>query len=220
MTGRPHQAKALQPGWSRKRLQFLYIDTGAMYRALTLAVIRAGIDYQDEKAIITLAAGASVDLVQSGEGVRTILNGEDVSAAIRMPEVTKVISMVSAHRKLRELMVQKQRQLAKKGNVVMEGRDIGTNVLPDAEIKVFMIASIHQRAQRRYQELTDKGVEVELADIEKEIEMRDELDSTRAAAPLKPAADAYHLDTSSLSIDQQVEKVLHLVREYEKSHLR
>lgn len=198
-----------------EKLGFLYIDTGAMYRALTVAVLRAKIDPADEKAIAKLAHETGIELIQSSGGVKTILNGEDVSADIRLPEVTRVISIVSAHAGLRRIMVEKQRQLALKENVVMEGRDIGTKVLPDAEIKVFMVASIEQRAERRFTELSAKGVKVDLAEIAREIKMRDDLDSTREASPLKPAHDAVHLDTSTLSIEQQVEKVLELVREFQ-----
>ena len=198
-----------------ERLQFLYIDTGAMYRALTVAAMRAGIDPHDEKAIALLARETLIELVQSAGGVRTILNGEDVSADIRLPEVTRVISIISAHPGIRKIMVEKQRLLAHRDNVVMEGRDIGTNVLPDAEVKVFMVASIEQRAERRFRELSAKGLKVDLAEIAREIKMRDDLDSTREASPLKPAADAVHLDTSKLSIEQQVEKVLQLVKDYQ-----
>jgi cytidylate kinase len=197
-----------------KELHYLYIDTGAMYRAITLAALRNKVDIHNGQALSELATRTSIELRPERNDICTFLNGMDVTNEIRMPQVTKVISVISAHQVLREIMVGKQQQLAKDGAVVMDGRDIGTHVLPDAEIKIFMIADLRQRAQRRYDELRKKGVHADLNEIESEIQHRDELDSSRAASPLKPAPDAIHIDTSNLSIPQQVKKVLQIVQDY------
>ena len=167
----------------------------------------------------SVAEESSIDLHIENDQVNTFLNGKNVSELIRLPKVTKVISIISAHKGLREKMVEKQRILARQGGVVMEGRDIGTHVLPDAEIKVFMTAGLRERALRRYSELKKKGVESSLDEIQADIERRDELDSSRATAPLKPAADAVHVDTSHMAIKDQVDWVLNLVDKFNrKSH--
>ena len=197
-----------------KKLNYLYIDTGAMYRAITLAVLRGKCDVNNESVLAELANNSSIELKSVNDNIRTFLNGTDVSEEIRLPEVTKIISIVAAHKRLRELMVEKQRFLAQHGGVVMDGRDIGTHVLPNAEIKVFMVASLRERALRRYDELIKKDVDIKLEEIESEIQERDELDSSRATSPLKPAKDAVHIDTSHLSIEEQVDQVLKLVENY------
>jgi len=197
-----------------EKLNFLYIDTGAMYRAITLAVLMDDLDVYDEDAVVTLARKSKIELISVDREIRTYLNDKDVSEEIRLPDVTKIISIVSAYHHVREIMVEKQQQLASHGNVVMEGRDIGTNVIPDAEIKIFMDATIRQRALRRHRELKQKGISMSLWEIENEIQKRDELDSSRETAPLKPAEDAHRLDTSVLTISEQVDLVLKLVTEY------
>ncbi len=199
------------------KLRYLYIDTGAMYRAITLAAIEAGTDIHDEMALVSLAEESSIDLQVENDEVTTFLNGKNVSELIRLPKVTKVISMISAHKGLREKMVEKQRMLARQGGVVMEGRDIGTHVLPDAEIKVFMTAGLKERALRRYSELKKKGIESSLEEIQADIARRDDLDSSRATAPLKPAVDAIHMDTSNMSIKEQVDWVLDLVDKFNQT---
>ncbi len=201
-----------------KKLNYLYIDTGAMYRAITLTAIKSKVDINDEPALVLLAGNASIELQVGHDGVKTILNGVDISEEIRLPKVTEVISVISAHKKLRREMVEKQRFLARHGGVVMEGRDIGTHVLPDAEIKVFMIAGLKERALRRHVELKKKGIEISLEEIEADIQRRDDLDSSRVTAPLKPAKDAVHIDTSVLSIDEQVAQVLKLVDDFNKKN--
>jgi len=199
-----------------KKLNYLYIDTGAMYRAITLAALESKVETSDEPALVLLADNASIELQETHDGVKTVLNGVDVSEEIRLPKVTKVISVISAHKKLRRKMVEKQRFLARHGGVVMEGRDIGTHVLPDAEIKVFMVAGLKERVLRRHLELKKKGIEINLEEIEADIQRRDDLDSSRATAPLKPAKDAIHIDTSLLSIDDQVALVMKLVDDFNK----
>ena len=200
-----------------KKLNYLYIDTGAMYRAITLAAIRSKCDIDNESALAELANNSSIELKNVNDNIRTFLNGTDVSEEIRLPEVTKIISIVAAHKALREIMVEKQRFLAQYGGVVMDGRDIGTHVLPNAEIKVFMIAGLRERALRRFDELIKKYVDIKLEEIESEIQQRDDLDSSRETSPLKPANDAVHIDTSHLSIEEQVEQVLKLVESYNKN---
>jgi cytidylate kinase len=197
-----------------ERLHYLYIDTGAMYRALTLAVINNSLDINDESAILALARESNIVLAADKGGIQTFLNGKNVSEEIRLPQVTKIISVISAYKNVRQIMVEKQRNLAKDGGIVMEGRDIGTNVLPDAEIKVFMVAGLRERALRRFKEMESRGINISIEEIEQDIRQRDELDSTRLSAPLKPAADAIQIDTSNLTIADQVSQVLNLVRKY------
>jgi len=194
-----------------QKLGFLYVDTGAMYRVVTLAVLEKYIDPEDEQAISKMAAKLNINQILLKSETRTLLNGRDVSLAIRMPDVNAIISQVSSHKLLRKIMIDKQRELAARGNVVMEGRDIGTVVLPEAEIKIFMQASLVERAHRRWKELAAKGIETSLEKLKSEISRRDELDATRENSPLKAAPDAVILDTSNLSIKEQVDFVVQLV---------
>lgn len=195
-----------------KRLGYLYIDTGAMYRALTYAVLQNKIDPQNEQSILELAKKVKIELKPNQNGLHTILNGIDITNEIRLPEVTDIISIISAYASVRKLMVEKQREIAASGGIVMDGRDIGTVVLPDAEIKIFMQATVVQRAKRRFNELSAKGINVNFEEIQKEIEKRDHLDSSRKTSPLIPAADAKKIDTSNLTIEQQVSEILKLIR--------
>ena len=194
-----------------EKLGYLYIDTGAMYRALTTAVLEQKIPATDEKAVNVLAKQVDIRLVNTPAGLKTFLNGRDVSKAIRLPQVTQVISKISAYKEVREIMKNKQRQLAREGGVVMDGRDIGTVVLPDADVKIFMDASVEERTQRRLDELRSKGVKIDREQIREEIVRRDQLDSTRDVAPLKPAPDAHVLDTSDLTVEEQVQRVLTII---------
>lgn len=196
-----------------KKLGYLYIDTGAMYRAATLAVIKENIDVNDEDAVYRCIKNTDIELRNNRKGRRTWLNGTDVTGLIRAPEVEKVISKISAYAEVRRILVEKQRRMAAGGGVVMDGRDIGTVVLKDAELKVFIIASIKERAKRRMGEMERKGLRMTPAEIEKEIERRDRLDSTRAHAPLKKAPDARELDTSNLTVEQQVDIVYNWAKE-------
>ncbi len=195
-----------------QKLGYLYIDTGAMYRALTLAVLNRNIDIEDEEKVVLAAKEIDIRLLAENNKIRTFLDNQDVSEDIRLPRVTSVISIISAYRGVREIMKVKQQALAREGGVVMDGRDIGTVVLPQADVKVFMEASVEKRADRRLKELQNKGVDVDRERIKTEIIQRDELDSNREVAPLKPATDAHILDTSDLNIDQQVQKVLDLIK--------
>lgn len=192
------------------RLGFVYVDTGAMYRAVTLACLREGFDpSQDEARTIASLKDIHIRLTDDD---KVFLNGEDVSAAIRTPEVSKITSPVSAFPKVRAFLVDQQRALARDANVLMDGRDIGTNVLPFAQVKIFMSASPKVRAHRRYEENLSKGLGGESEEtIEKEIVQRDYNDSHRAVNPMRQAEDAVFLDTSDLSIDEVVDKVLEIV---------
>ncbi|MBI3260441.1 MAG: (d)CMP kinase [Ignavibacteriae bacterium] len=187
-----------------ERLGYIYIDTGAMYRAVTLAAIRRGIEISN-LPLKVLVQSINIQLEQSPNGQKTLLDGVDVSREIRMPEVTKLVSEVSASPAVREAMVKEQRRIGKKGGVVMDGRDIGTVVFPNAELKVFMIASIDERSQRRAAELQAKGIDVSPDTIARELEKRDELDSNREISPLVQAPDARLLDTSSITIEEQTD---------------
>jgi len=199
------------------KLNYLYIDTGAMYRALTLAIITAKVDIANEEEIKKLALKSTIELKQSDSELLTYLNGKDVSHEIRLPEINQIISKISAYPKIRKIMVEKQRTLAQYGGIVMDGRDIGTVVLPDAEVKIYMEAKLSERAKRRFDELQSKGVNSDLSEIENEIANRDQIDSNRAASPLKPADDSIIIDTSNLTIAEQTNKCLNLINNYFES---
>jgi cytidylate kinase len=167
-----------------------------------------GIDPSDEEEIIKVARDTKIELFYENGDLRVLLDGRDVTEKIRSPEVTSLVSVVSAHPKVRDEMVKKQRELGKNGGVVMDGRDIGTVVFPDADLKIFMNADVKERAKRRQKEMKAQGFNVDIDEIIKEIEERDRLDSTREVGPLKKAEDAFEIDTTNLTIDEQVEIVL------------
>ncbi|PRX29498.1 cytidylate kinase [Orenia metallireducens] len=196
-----------------ERLGYIYIDTGAMYRALTLKVLNQAYDLEDEKKLGTLAENTDIKLVKAGEDNLVLLDGEDVTAEIRDNKVSNNVSVVAKVAKVREEMVKLQRQMAQSGGVVMDGRDIGTVVLPDADIKIFLTASVEERAQRRYDELIDKGEDVDLEQIKGEIIRRDDIDKNREVAPLTEAEDAIYVDTTKLDIGQVVEEILNICQE-------
>jgi CMP/dCMP kinase len=187
-----------------QRLQYLHIDTGAMYRAMTWKVLRGGIDPADAVAVADLARRTSVRLALRDGRLVVFLDDIDVTEEIRLPEVTKAVSEVSCLAAVREVMVREQRHLGKDGGVVLEGRDIGTVVFPDADLKIFLVADVRERARRRQIELGEHGYEADLDAIEQELVARDTFDSNRPISPLKKAADAILLDTSHLSIGEQV----------------
>jgi len=191
-----------------KKLGYIYIDTGAMYRALTLAVLRAHVNPDDPQAVADVAGKSSIDLKIIDGVQHTFLDGSDVSQLIRTPQIDQAISAIATNPRVRQLMVGQQRELAAAGGIVMDGRDIGTVVLPNADLKVFMNASIDARAHRRLKEQgnTDKNLTLEA--IRNDIEKRDHADRTRSDGPLLQAADAILLDNSKLTIEQQVEKIL------------
>lgn len=196
-----------------EKLSYIYIDTGAMYRALTYKAIKNQNDLNDEEQLMMTLNSTVIELKPSESGQLVFLNEEEVTETIRSSEVTNSVSIVAKHRKVREEMVKRQQQLAKNGGVVMDGRDIGTHVLPHAEVKVFLLASVEQRAKRRHEENLSKGYESNLDVLMKEIETRDKLDSEREVAPLRKAVDAVVIDTTSLSINQVVDSIMDLVSE-------
>jgi cytidylate kinase len=193
------------------RLGYLYIDTGAMYRAVTFAWLKENKEL-NEKDLCKLVQGLKIELKQSDQGQKTILNEEDITDAIRLPEVTKNVSAVSAIGCVREALVKQQREIGKNGGVVMDGRDIGTVVFPNADLKIFFKASIEERAKRRAKEMIEKGLKVSIEQIKKEISDRDNYDSTRDISPLKMADDAVEIDNSNLTIDEQTTIVEMLAR--------
>jgi CMP/dCMP kinase len=193
-------------------LGLLHIDTGAMYRAVTVKVLEKGVSPENSAAISGLIKATRVELERSGGVLHVLLDGSDVTDRIRDPDVTRSVSAVSRVREVREAMAQRQRELGLAHGGVMEGRDIGTVVFPDADLKIFLIASLDARARRRQQELQERGQNVELETLRREIATRDELDSSREMSPLKKADDAVELDTSTLTIDQQVDFVVERAR--------
>ena len=193
-----------------ERLQYMYVDTGAMYRTLGLACLRAGIDLEDEEAVGRICDEADIK-VKYEDGVQVMyLDGENVSEAIRTEEVSKAASDTSKFGKVRERLVRMQQELGEEYNVIMDGRDIGTCVLPHATLKIYLTATVEVRAERRYKEYTEKGIECDLEEIKKDIEQRDYNDMHREISPLCKAEDAIEVDTSDLTIEEVVEKVIEL----------
>lgn len=196
-----------------KKLEFIYVDTGAMYRAMALYFIRNGIDPLDENAINAACADVHVGIAYENGAQQVLLNGENVTGLIRTEEVGNMASKTSAYPTVRATLLDLQRDLAKKADILMDGRDIGTNVLPDADLKIYLTASSEIRARRRYDELIEKGEKADLAQIEKDIIIRDKQDMERKIAPLKKAEDAVLVDSSDMTIEEVVECIL---EEFEK----
>ncbi|MHB9030127.1 MAG: (d)CMP kinase [Candidatus Latescibacterota bacterium] len=195
-----------------KRLGFLFVDTGAMYRAVTLDVLNHGANPADEDEVKRIVAHSGVELQITPEGQRTLLNGRDVSGRIRDRDVTAAVSAVSAQKAVRDRMTELQRGLGGNGGVVMEGRDIGTVVFPDAQFKFYLDASIEARAARRYRELIDKGMNVSFEELAEEIRERDRANTERALAPLRRASDAVYIDTTAMTFEEQVSTIVSVVR--------
>lgn len=195
------------------QLGLLHLDTGAMYRAVTLKVLERGVSPSDTDAISRLIDSTTVELRRKGPSLQVLLDGRDVTDRIRDADVTRAVSAVSSIRKVRETMVEQQRSLGMNQGVVLEGRDIGTVVFPNADVKIFLVASLDARAIRRKKELEKKGKEIHLKELQEEIAQRDALDSTREESPLKRAPDAIELDTSNLTIGEQVEFVVRKAKE-------
>lgn len=194
-----------------KKLEFIYVDTGAMYRAMALYCVRNGIKADDEAGIIKNCMKAQVSIQYVDGEQRVILNGENVNALIRTEEVSKMTSVVSVFKEVREKLLELQRSIAANNNVIMDGRDIGSNILPNADVKIYLTASVETRAMRRYKEQIEKGLEVKLEDIEKDITERDYRDSHREIAPLMVAEGAKVIDSSDMTIDEVVEKIIEMV---------
>ncbi len=196
-----------------KTLNYIYVDTGAMYRALTYKALNKKISLMNEHALFDLLMETEIQLKPSENGQLVFVDGQNVTAEIRNNEVTGSVSEVAKHRLIREEMVRRQQLFAQNGGVVMDGRDIGTHVLPNAEIKIFMIASVEERAERRHQENVQKGFPSDLEQLKEEIALRDKQDSERKVAPLKKADDAIEIDTTSLSINQVADQIMSLMKE-------
>ena len=191
-----------------KILGYTYIDTGAMYRAFTWAVIQRGLDPQNEKLSCSIIPEVTIELFEDG---RVLCCGSDVTREIREPLVSGNVSYIASYKDIRLALVDMQRAMAASKSVVMDGRDIGTYVLPDAEVKVYQIASVETRAVRRYEENLSKGIPTTYAEVEADVRKRDYIDSHRDFAPLRPAVDSILLDTSYMTIDQAVDAVLDII---------
>lgn len=196
-----------------KQLGFIYVDTGAMYRAMALYLLRKKIPTDDSKKISTASQKADISIAYKDGLQQVLLDGENVTAFLRTEEVGNMASISSANPDVRKKLVELQQELANRENVVMDGRDIGTCVLPDADVKIYLTASVDCRARRRYDELTAKGEFCDLAVIEADIAKRDHQDMTREHSPLRQADDAVLLDSSDLTIQEVVERILVLVKE-------
>ncbi len=198
-----------------KKLNYIYLDSGAMYRAVTLHILDKGIDPEDVNAIVAELPNITIDFQYDNElgTSRTILNGKDIESDIRTMRVSGAVSPVARVKEVRHAMVERQQVLGKHGGLIMDGRDIGTVVLPNAELKIFVTARIDVRTERRYAELTARGIKVTREQVAENLQERDRIDSTRKVSPLKQAEDAVVLDTSDLSLEEQLETAVGWVLE-------
>lgn len=196
-----------------KKLDYVYIDTGAMYRCVGYYCLENNVDLHDENAVNQALDNIKIEMNSANQ---VFLNQEDVSAKIRHDRISMAASIVSAYQEVRNFLVLQQRQMANQGGVILDGRDIGTVVLPDAELKIYQVASSETRAKRRYLENLQRGLEADLDTIEKEIKQRDYQDMHRKISPLKKADDAIEIDTSNLSLEEVVDKVMELVIQKQK----
>ncbi len=194
-----------------ERLSYIYIDTGAMYRALTYKALQEQIDFENGEALGQLLSKTEIALGQGENGQVVFLDGIDVTEAIRKHEVTNNVSAVARHSQVRRDMTIRQQKLAAKGGVVMDGRDIGTSVLPEAEVKIFLLAGVEERAKRRYAENVKKGFSSDLENLKREIAARDKMDTERVESPLKKADDAIEINTTLMTIDQVVDEIMKIV---------
>ena len=193
-----------------KELGFIYVDTGAMYRTLALACFRDGIDTSDETSVVAKCESVEVTLGYEDGEQKVYLNGEDVSTEIRREEIGNLTSSIAVYPGVRKILVALQKDLAAKNNVVMDGRDIGTAVLPNADLKIYLTASVETRAKRRYDQLLENGQTGDLKEIEKDIEDRDYRDMNREVSPLTQADDAVKVDSSNMTIDEVVQEIISL----------
>ena len=198
-----------------KQLGIIYVDTGALYRTVGYYVRQNGIDPKNAEAVAKLLPDVKVEVRYENGAQHVYLNGEDLGDKIRTPEMSMYASAVSAIPKVREFLLNTQKDIARRNSVIMDGRDIGTVILPDADVKIFMFASNEARAKRRYNELTAKGVEVRYEDVLSEMIERDNIDKNRDVAPAVPASDAIMLDNSDMSVDENIEAVLNIIKEKE-----
>lgn len=200
-----------------QELSFIYVDTGALYRALAVFLVDEGVSPEDTEKVKEAVKSVKVSIAYENGEQQVLVNGKNVTDRLRAESVGNMASTISAIPAVRAALLDLQRDLAKAHDVLMDGRDIGTNVLPYAELKIYLTASVETRAERRYRDLQEKGVEKPLSEIKKEIEERDHRDMTRAIAPLKQAEDAVYLDTSHMNIDEVVEAIRQLYRERKKA---
>ncbi|HOK56872.1 MAG TPA: (d)CMP kinase [bacterium] len=193
-----------------KKLNFLYVDTGAMYRALTLKAMKEKIPWEDTEKIVEMAKNTKIELYNDSDRYKVFVDGEDVSDEIRKEDVSKNTSYIASMLKIREILWDMQRKYREKNNIVMEGRDIGSKVFPDAQLKIYLDASVDERAKRRYLQLKQMGIEEDIEKIKKEIIERDEKDKNRKIAPLVKQDDYFYIDTTNLTIDEVVQKIISL----------
>lgn len=193
-------------------LNLIYVDTGAMYRALTLEALKNNVNIKDQKALVSLLENTEITFEPNENGQTVYSNGVDVTHEIRENNVTNTVSVVAAHPKVRQLMVKRQKAMAEDNGVVMDGRDIGTVVLPDADLKIFLVASVKERAERRHKENEEKGIFSDLDQLIKDIAERDYKDTTRESSPLKQAEDGIRIDTTKMSINEVVDNIKNLIK--------
>ena len=199
-----------------KKLNYIYCDTGAMYRAATWYALQEGVALDDDQALGEMLTQMELKFIPSDPEQLVFVNGVDVTKAIRLPEITNNVSLVSAQPSVRADLTKRQQQIASNGGIVMDGRDIGTTVLPNAQVKIFLVASVHERALSRFKENQQKGIKTPLDVLEQEIEARDYKDSHRKVSPLTQAKDAVLLDTTSLDIEQVTAEIMKIVKTEEK----
>lgn len=213
--GKSTVAKALA-----KKLNFVFVDSGAMYRAVTLYFIQNNVDMHDEAQVAAAISDIHIDFIPNSQQTQILLNGEDISDAIRTMEVSSLVSEVSALKQVRTAMVAQQQKLGAKRNIVMDGRDIGTTVFPQADLKIFMTADPYIRAERRFAELAAKGEQLTMEEVKENLAHRDHIDSTREESPLRQADDAVVLDNSQLTQEQQLDFVLDLYQQAKKASVK
>jgi cytidylate kinase len=199
-----------------KRLGYVYIDTGAMYRTVALRVKERGISPEDEFGINQLASSLHITFITEGEKTLVFCNGEDITEAIRKPEISRLASTISKQKGVREVLVQMQREMGKGGGAILEGRDIGTVVFPDADVKFYLDAEGEERARRRYDEMVEKGVNVDFKETQEELIQRDHHDMHRTYSPLRKAVDAVFIDSTHRSVEEVVEEMVRIVRAKEE----
>ena len=199
-----------------KKLGYVYWDTGAMYRATTYAAKKNHVAYDDDQGLKEMLEKTEIRFVPAEPEQKVFVNETEVTKTIRLPEIANNVSTVSAQKSVRADLTERQRMIAEQGGIVMDGRDIGTTVLPNAEVKIFLVASVHERAVRRFKENVEKGIDTPLDVLEKEIEERDYKDSHRKISPLTQAKDAVLVDTTSLSIEEVVAKIMEIIEKVQK----
>ncbi len=205
-SGKSVMAKAVA-----KKLGFLYVDTGALYRSIGLYMFRNGIEPENKIAVVDNLKNIDISLSQGEEGQVVTLNGENVNKDIRLPEISMYASKVSAIPEVRAFLLGLQRETAEKNNVIMDGRDIGTVIFPDAQVKIFLFANDEVRAMRRFKELEEKGIKTTYEEVLSDMKTRDENDRNREIAPALPASDAYMLDNSKLTIDETIDAIISVI---------